>query len=159
MEQKFNKTYIGHCRLQLAEILCCQWPLMSSMSARGGESSMSLEQQKLRSRVSVLQLGKHRFLGPTINQVRTSNLAVPRICIRHMQMFLILNYVQGRKWLFKSLGASSNMAAMVARHRCRRHLLFCQKVGGQLPPLPLLQLRPCHCKQNIFTNNVQIRSN
>ena len=35
------------------------------------------------------------------------------------------------------------MAAMAACRRCRRRLLFCQKVGGQLPPLPPLQLRPC----------------
>ena len=57
----------------------------------------------------------------------------------------LTNYLtQGRKWLTKSGGASSNMAAMAARHRCRRHLLFCQKVGGQLLPLPPLQLRPCH---------------
>ena len=43
---------------------------------------------------------------------------------------------QGRKWLSKSGGASSNIAAMTARRRCRRHLLFCQKVGRQFAPPP-----------------------
>ena len=42
---------------------------------------------------------------------------------------------QGRNWLSKSGGASSNMGAMATRRRCRRRLLFCQKMGGggQLP--------------------------
>ena len=52
-------------------------------------------------------------------------------------------FKQGRKWLSKSGEASSTMAAMEACRRCRRRLLFCQKVGGQLPPLPPLQLHPC----------------
>ena len=39
---------------------------------------------------------------------------------------------QGRKWLPKTGGASSNTSSNVAGRR----LLFCQKVGGQLPPPP-----------------------
>jgi len=58
-----------------------------------------------------------------------------------------LNHIQGRKWLSTSGGASSSIAAMAARRRCRRRLLFCQKVGGQLPPLPPLQLHPCLLKK------------
>jgi hypothetical protein len=51
-------------------------------------------------------------------------------------------YSQGRKWLSKTGGASSNAVAMVARRRCRRRLLFCQKVGGNCPPCPLSSYAP-----------------
>ena len=42
---------------------------------------------------------------------------------------------QGRKWLPKTGWAISIPAR-------RRHLLFCQNLGGQLPTLPTRQLRP-----------------
>ena len=49
----------------------------------------------------------------------------------------IYNMFQGRKWLPKPGWASSNVA-----HRCPRRLLFCQKLGGQLPNLPTRHIRP-----------------
>jgi len=45
-----------------------------------------------------------------------------------------LNTDQGRNWLPKTGWASSNVA---------RRLLFCQKLGGQMPTLLTRQVRPC----------------
>ena len=50
---------------------------------------------------------------------------------------------QGRKWLPKTGWASSNVAHLCHRAAARRRLLFCQKLGGQLPTLPTHHLRPC----------------
>ena len=50
--------------------------------------------------------------------------------------------LQGRKWLPKTGWASSNVACRCRRAAARRRLLFCQKLGGQLPTLPTRQLHP-----------------
>ena len=51
---------------------------------------------------------------------------------------------QGRNWLPKTGWASSNVAHLCHRAAARRRLLFCQKLGGQLPTLPTRHLCPCH---------------
>ena len=60
--------------------------------------------------------------------------------IRLINMLLLI--AQRRKWLTKTGWASSNVV-----HRCGHaaawpRLLFCQKLGGQLPTLPTRHLRP-----------------
>ena len=50
---------------------------------------------------------------------------------------------QGRKWLTKTGWASSNLARHCRPAAARRRLLFCPKLGGQLPTLPTRHLRPC----------------
>ena len=55
---------------------------------------------------------------------------------------LDLNGYQGRKWLPTTGWASSNVPRRCHHAAARRRLLFCQKLGGQLPTLPIRHLRP-----------------
>ena len=58
-------------------------------------------------------------------------------------MMIFMNSTWLRKRQHKTGWAISNVACRCRRAAARRPLLFCQKLGGQLPTLPTRHLRPC----------------
>ena len=73
-----------------------------------------------------------------------------RFLLSHKFPFSCSYLIQGRKWLPKTGGASSNAVLMWRTAPARRNNLFCKNLWGAIaPPLSPCQLRPC-CIHSYF---------